>query len=141
MQVGEHGEEELPAGTRIITHPLKVKPKKDYNAHCKRIWGTEHNKDQGWIKCGVGSLRKFSFFRLAVQKGRFCKKCRISTFCIYDSLLHSLHLSLAHFVTVTLTRTGSLRLFPAHSGSFFLSLSQALICSQGPCSARYVVAA
>ena len=118
----------MPAGTRIITHPLKVEPKKDYNAHCKRIWGTEHNKEQGWIKCGVGSLRKFSFFWLAVQKGRFCKKCRISTFCIYDSLLHSLHLSLAHFVTVTLTLTSSLRLFQltlALSFSSFLRHSSA----------------
>ena len=55
----------------------------------------------------------------------------------------SLWLYLWHILSVplwlTLTQSSSLLLFPAHGGSLWLS--QILIGSQGPCSARYVVAA
>ena len=64
----------MPAGTRIITHPLKVEPKKHYHAHCKKIWDMEHNKDHGWIKCGVGSLRNFFIFSARSAKRTFLQK-------------------------------------------------------------------
>ena len=104
----------MPAGTRIITHPLKVEPKKDYDAHRKRIWGTGHNKDQGWIKCGLASLRKFFIFSARSSKRSFLPKVA------YFNVLH-LWLTLALSGSIS----GSLWLTLALSSSLWLFLSLA----------------
>ena len=105
---------------------------------CHQTRGFRSFSLQGGINCTVGSPRKFftTFLRQKVQHFNVSHQ-NCFNFCMLTFPNAPLRFMFL------LTHSGSLWLTLTQSGSLWLSLwlSQALIGSQGPCSAHHVVAA
>ena len=96
--------------------------------------GNRARKLQGWLATTF-SQQKLSYFNVSLSGPLWLTLALSDSLCPSASLWLSLTLSLAHSRTFWLTLT--------QSGSLWLSLwlSQALIGSQGLCSAHHVMAA